>query len=88
VNTRLPLTPGDLELLEFERIPWASLGRREHAIRLRFGLSLTRYTQRILAIIEHPQAQAYDPRLVATVRAQRDRRRTARVHGFEEAMTR
>lgn len=62
------LTRGDLEVLEFERARWKYQGAREGVIRERFGTSLTRHIQRVLALIEHPQAEAYDAHLVNTLR--------------------
>lgn len=66
------LTPADLEVLEFERAWWKYQGAREGAIRERFGTSLTRHTQRALALLDHPQAEEYDPPLVRRLRQQRN----------------
>lgn len=66
------LTPADFEVLEFERGWWKYQGAREATVRERFGHSLTRHTQRVLALIDHPQAHAYDPHLVSKLRARRD----------------
>lgn len=80
MTDRVPLTPADLEVLEFERLTWGSPGRRETAIRERFGYSLTRYGQRLQAIIRHPEADAYDPthvRRLIRLRDERARRRGA-----------
>ena len=75
-----PLTPADLEVLEFERATWRYQGRREAVIRLRFGISTTLYTQRVLRIVEHPDAAAYNPQLVAAIRSRVARRRDQRRH--------
>ena len=75
-----PLTPADLEVLEFERATWRYQGRREAVIRLRFGISTTLYTQRLLRIVEHPDAAAYNPQLVAAIRGRVARRRDQRRH--------
>src|SRR3954452_20303682 len=47
----------DLELLRFERRwRWATAGERNEAIRQTFDMSLTRYYQRLNAIIDLPGA--------------------------------
>lgn len=76
------LTPGDLEVLEFERATWKYPGRREAVIRERFGISLTRHLQRVTALIDHPQAQAYNAQLVRQLRDRRDQLVHARRNGF------
>jgi hypothetical protein len=53
-----PLTDRDREMLAFERTRWNFPGMREQAIRDQFGISATRYAQRLLALIDRPEALA------------------------------
>lgn len=76
-----PLTPADLEVLEFARIPWTYEGARCHAILDRFGCSAAIYSQRLNALLDHPAAFAYDPPTVRRLRRLRDARRTYRTRG-------
>lgn len=55
------LTPADLEVLEFARASWRYVGARDNAILERFGHLATRYFQRLDALLDHPQAAAYNP---------------------------
>lgn len=78
-----PLTRLEMEILEFERTTWRHEGHRLSAILERFGHTPTRYTQIVLALIDRPEALAYDPLNVKRLRRLRDdraaeRRRTAR----------
>lgn len=75
-----PLTPADLEVLEFERATWRYPARRAAVIRHRFGISTTLYAQRLLRVVEHPDAAAYNPQLVAAVRGRHARHRDQRRH--------
>jgi hypothetical protein len=86
VTTAVPggqLTHADLELLAFERTPWRSQGRKEAAIRDRFGISIARYSQRLTWIIRQPDAETYDPELVRRLRRLASHRRTVRNTGFD-----
>lgn len=76
--TVVVLPARDLEVLEFERTRWRYLARKEAAIRERFGVSLTRYFQRLDRLVDHPAAEVYDPELVRRLRRQRDARRAER----------
>jgi hypothetical protein len=73
--------PADLEVLEFERETFKHPGARIGAIRERFGLTETRYSQRLNRILDDPAAVAYDPvhvnRLLRLREARRTNRRTA-----------
>ena len=73
-----PLTAAELEVLEFARETFRSPGLKETAILERFGHSMTRYYQRLAAVLAKPAAEAYDPMLVRRLNAQRVRRATAR----------
>lgn len=65
------LTHADLEVLEFARATWKSGGHRASAIYDRFGITETRYFQRLNHLLDRPEAEAYDP---TTVRRLNDRR--------------
>lgn len=73
------------KILEFERYWWKYAGAKERAIREQFEMSATRYYQLLNAIIDMPEALAYDPILVKRLqrlRAFRQRQRMARRLGI------
>ena len=81
-----PLTSQELAILEFERQWWKFAGAKEQAIREQFEMSATRYYQVLNALIDQPQALAFDPMLVKRLqrmRAARARARSARRLGIE-----
>lgn len=85
-----PVTPGlserDRAVLDFERQWWRYAGAKEHAVRDLFDMSATRYYQLLNALLDRPEALAYDPMLVKRLRrlrASRQRARSARRLGFE-----
>lgn len=51
-------------ILEFERRWWRQPGAKEQAIRDTFEMSPTRYYQTLNALLDLPQALAYDPALI------------------------
>jgi hypothetical protein len=76
----------DREILSFERQWWKYAGAKEQAIRDLFDMSATRYYQVLNALIDSPEALAYDPMLVKRLRrlrAARQRARSARRLGIE-----
>jgi hypothetical protein len=80
------LSDRDRALLDFERQWWRYAGAKEQAVRELFDLSATRYYQVLNALIDRPEAMAYDPMLVKRLRrlrAERQRSRTARRLGGE-----
>ena len=80
------LSPRDCEILEFERQWWKYAGAKESAVREKFDMSSTRYYQVLNALIDAPDALAFDPLLVRRLRrlrAARQRARSARRLGFE-----
>jgi hypothetical protein len=80
------LTDRDQRILEFERQWWKFAGAKEQAIREQFDMSATRYYQVLNALIDQPQALAFDPMLVKRLqrmRAARARARSARRLGIE-----
>ncbi len=80
------LSQRDRQILEFERQWWKYVGAKEQAIRELFDMSATRYYQIINALIDNPDALAFDPMLVKRLRrmrAARQRARSARRLGIE-----
>jgi len=80
------LSERDRQILEFERQWWKYAGAKEQAIRDLFDMSATRYYQIINALIDNPDALAFDPMLVKRLRrmrAARQRARSARRLGVE-----
>ena len=80
------LSDRERRILEFERQWWKFAGAKEQAIRETFDLSATRYYQLLNALIDRPQALAYDPMLVKRLqrmRAARQRARSARRLGIK-----
>jgi len=80
------LSQRDRQILGFERQWWKYAGAKEQAIRELFDMSATRYYQIINALIDNPDALAFDPMLVKRLRrmrAARQRARSARRLGIE-----
>jgi hypothetical protein len=80
------LTDDERKILDFERHWWKYAGAKETAVRETFGTSSTRHYQRVNAIIDKPEALAYDPLLVRRLRrlrAARARQRSALRLGFD-----
>lgn len=66
------------EILEFERQWWKYAGSKEQVLHDRFGMTATRYYQVLNALIDRPEALAYDPMLVKRLRRLRSSRTRAR----------
>lgn len=80
------LTDVELEMLAMERLWWQFAGAKEQRIRQRFGMSATRYYQRLNELIDRDDALAYDPLLVKRLRrlrAERSRSRSVRRLGID-----
>ena len=80
------LSERDQEILAFERQWWKYAGAKENAVRELFDMSATRYYQVLNALIDRPEAIAFDPLLVKRLRrlrAARQRQRSARRMGLE-----
>jgi hypothetical protein len=80
------LTEREQEILAFERQWWKYAGAKEQAIRDQFQMSATRYYQVLNALIDRPEALAFDPLLVKRLRrlrSARQRQRSARRLGIE-----
>jgi hypothetical protein len=76
----------DRDILGFERQWWKFAGAKEQAVREQFDMSATRYYQVLNALIDRPEALAFDPLLVRRLRrlrSERQRARSARRLGFE-----
>lgn len=61
-------------LLDFERDWAAHAGRKEAAIRARFGFSAARYYQLVNRLLDRPEALAYDALTVKRLCRRRDER--------------
>ncbi|MDR2347313.1 MAG: DUF3263 domain-containing protein [Bifidobacteriaceae bacterium] len=72
------LTDREVQILMFERQWWRYEGSKDKAIRELFEIDPTRYYQILSALLGNPAALAFDPRLVARLRRQRDERLGAR----------
>lgn len=80
------LSERDQQILAFERLRWKYAGAKELAIRDQFSMSATRYYQVLNALIDRPEALAFDPLLVKRLRrlrSARQRQRSARRLGIE-----
>ena len=80
------LSERDQQVLAFERQWWKYAGAKEQAIRELFDMSATRYYQVLNALIDRPEALAFDPMLVKRLRrlrASRQKARSARRLGFD-----
>lgn len=76
------LSDRDRMVLEFARLSWRSLGRRDAAIRDVFGISAVRFSQILSRLLDDPAAEAYDPATVRRLRRRRDGRSRTRAQGF------
>lgn len=59
------LSANDQRMLEFEKRSWHYAGAKARAITDTFGMTPTRYYQKLARLITTEQAYAYDPMLVA-----------------------
>lgn len=64
----------DRAILAFESEWWREAGNKERSIRERFGLSATRYYQRLNRLLDEPEALAQQPALVNRLLRLRDSR--------------
>lgn len=72
------LTDTETAILVFERQWWKYAGAKEGAVLERFGWSLARYAQVLNALIDRPEAWAYDVVLVKRLRGLREARQRQR----------
>jgi len=75
------LSERDAAILDLERIAWTLPGRKEALVRERLELAPTTYYKLLAALLDDPEALAYDPLVVRRLRRVRDRRRRARYEG-------
>lgn len=68
------MTDEDREILALERRWYARPGAKETAILAELGMSPVRYYQRLLSIVEDPEALAAEPVLVHRLRRLKERR--------------
>lgn len=71
----------DHAILSFESEWWRYAGNKERVIQERFGLSPTRYYQRLNRLLDHPEALAQEPALVNRLLRLRDARADRRAAG-------
>jgi hypothetical protein len=75
------LSEREQTILDFERSWWQRPGRKDDAIKERFGLSAGRYRQLLAVLIGKPEAEDFDPLVVRRLRRARDLRRRGRFEG-------
>ena len=68
------MTDDDRRMLDFAGRWWRTAGAAEDAIRAEFGISATRFWQKVNQLLEEPDAAAYAPTLVSRLRRIRDTR--------------
>lgn len=68
------LTEQETAMLALERTWWQRPGSKDQAIADLFGLTATRYYQRLDQLIDRPEAAEHDPVVVKRLRRLRDHR--------------
>ncbi len=69
----------DRDILAFEGEWWRYAGNKERIIQERFGLSPTRYYQRLNRLLDEPEALAQQPAVVKRLQRLRETRAQRRV---------
>ena len=82
----MSLTERERAVLDFERSWWSLDGSREQLIRERFACAPEDFRLELGALVDSPDALAYDPLVIHRLRRQRDRSRRAR--GEDEKVAR
>jgi len=77
----MPLTEAQRSLLDFERHWWQLPASKTAEIQSRFGFSASSYYRALHALVDRPDAEAYDPLTVRRVRRRRERSRRERIEG-------
>ena len=77
----MALTDAQCALLDFERTWWQLPQRKTEEIRSRFGFSSSSYYRALYALVDRPDAVAYDPLTVRRVRRRREQSRRERIEG-------
>lgn len=73
-----PLTDLHRAVIEFERLRWKYQGRREAAILELFEMTATRFAQILASLLDHPEAERFDPTTIRRLRRLRDARKSER----------
>ena len=68
------MTDDDRRMLDFAGRWWRTSGAAEDAIRREFGISTTRFWQRVNRLCDDPDALAYAPTTVTRLRRLRESR--------------
>ncbi len=77
----MELTPAEEALLDFEREWWLLPGRKGSEIRIRFNCATSSYYRALHALVDRPEADAYDPLTVRRIRRRREQQRRERIEG-------
>jgi Protein of unknown function (DUF3263) len=77
----MELSARERAVLDFEREWWTLPGSKNVEIRARFAMSSSSYYRTLHALLERPEADAYDPLTVLRVRKRREQVRRARIQG-------
>ena len=77
----MTLSPHDEAILDFEARWWQMSGRKDDHIRAQFEMSPSSYYRALHALVQSPDADAYDPLTVRRVRRRRDQARRERIEG-------
>jgi hypothetical protein len=77
----MALSERDRAILVFEESWWTEPGSKDAAIKIRFGLSSSRYRQILAALIDSEDAKATSPLLILRLRRDRTERRRQRLEG-------
>jgi len=72
------LTDAELAILRFEGLWFRHAGSKEAAIRHQFGVTPTKYYQRLNQLLDIPAAMVAQPQTVARLRRLRSARRASR----------
>jgi hypothetical protein len=77
----MTLTDAQRSLIDFERDWWQLPESKTSEIRARFGFSSSSYYRALYALVDLPDAEAYDPLTVRRVRRRREQSRRERIEG-------
>ncbi len=75
------LSEAERALLDLEREWWQLGGRKDVAIAQRLGMLASRYYRLLQALVDRPDAFAYDPMTVLRLRKRREQARRERIEG-------
>lgn len=78
MSTSEGLSADDKRLLDFAAERWRYAGNHAAAVEAEFGLTVTRYFQKLNRLLDDPDAEAYDPVVVRRLRRVREGRASAR----------